>query len=95
PNWFFQGNEFAWGDSAYTLLPRMIPIHKKPANLVRENAIFDHTVAAIRVRSEHTMGALKGQWQALCGLRVLINSNNNHINACRWITVCIILHNLL
>jgi len=41
------------------------------------------------------MGALKGRFQCLRGLRVNINSNSDHIKACRWITVAIILHNLI
>jgi hypothetical protein len=41
------------------------------------------------------MGALKGRFQCLRGLRVCINSNADHIRACQWITVAIILHNLI
>lgn len=39
------------------------------------------------------MGALKGHFQCLCGLWVNINSNLEH--ALCWITVAIILHNLI
>ena len=31
----------------------------------------------------------------MCGLQVHINSNNNHYEACKWISVAIILHNLI
>jgi hypothetical protein len=41
------------------------------------------------------MGALKGRFQCLCGLHVNINSNSDHLKACRWITIAIILHNLV
>lgn len=41
------------------------------------------------------MGALKGRFQSLRGLRVNINSNSDHIKACRWVTVAIILHNMV
>jgi hypothetical protein len=41
------------------------------------------------------MGALKGRFQCLCGLRVNINSNSEHAQALHWITVAIILHNLI
>ena len=41
------------------------------------------------------MGALKGRFQCLCGLPVNINSNGDHVKACRWITIAIILHNLV
>lgn len=95
PDWFFRGNEFAWCDSAYTLTGRTITVHRKPASLIRENSIFDTAVSRIRVRSEHCMGALKGRFQCLRGLRVTINNQQEHKNACRWITIAIILHNLV
>ena len=95
PNWFFDGEEFAWADSAYAVNSRMIPVHKKPASLEPMNALFDKVVASLRVRSEHCMGALKGRFQCLRGLRVNINSKQDHYKACRWITVAIILHNLI
>lgn len=95
PDWFFAGKEFAWTDSAYPLSTRSIPVHKKPASLKRENAIFDHAVSHIRVRSEHCMGALKGRFQCLRGLRVMIKTPDDHLRACCWIKVAIILHNLV
>jgi hypothetical protein len=39
------------------------------------------------------MGALKGRWQCLRSLCVNIRNNTEHIKACRWITIAIILHN--
>ncbi|EJF59387.1 hypothetical protein DICSQDRAFT_65199, partial [Dichomitus squalens LYAD-421 SS1] len=91
----FRGNEFAWTDSAYALNSRTIPVHKKPASLRRENAIFDRMVSHLRVHSEHCMGALKGCFQCLRGLRVTINSPKAHFKATHWIKVAIILHNLI
>lgn len=41
------------------------------------------------------MGALKGRFQCLRGLRVKINSHEDHRTALRWVTVTIILHNLI
>lgn len=95
PDWFFQGEEFAWGDSAYAVNNRMISIHKKPASLLPANTLFDKTVSHLRVWSEHCIGALQGQFQCLQGLRVNIMSNEDHVAACRWITIAIILHNLI
>jgi hypothetical protein len=95
PGWLFLGNEFAWADSAYTLSSRMIPVHKKPAALIPHNMKFDGAVAHVRVCSEHCMGALKGRWQSLRGLHVAINSKRDHVLACHWITVAIVLHNIV
>lgn len=41
------------------------------------------------------MGALKGRFQCLRGLRVQINTKEDHVAACRWVTIAIILHNLV
>ena len=68
PNWLFEGKEFAWTDSAYTLDSRTIAVHKKPASLLPENIIFDNMVSHLRICSEHCMGALKGRFQCLRGL---------------------------
>jgi hypothetical protein len=39
------------------------------------------------------MGALKGRWQSLRGLRIPINTQEDHYKACRWVSCCILLHN--
>lgn len=95
PEWLFSGQEFAWVDSAYTLDSRTIAVHKKPASLLPENMVFDSMVSHLCIRSEHCMGALKGRFQCLRGLRVNINTAEDHIEACRWMTIAIILHNLV
>jgi hypothetical protein len=95
PEWFFDGDEFAWTDSAYTVNSRTIPVHKQPASSLYENTLFDGVVSHLRVRSEHCIGVLKGRFQCLRGLRVNINSNKDHVDALRWITAAIILHNLI
>ena len=59
------------------------------------NALFDKVVTGLHVHSEHCIGALKGRFQCLCGLQVHVNSNNNHYKACKWISVAIILHNIV
>jgi hypothetical protein len=41
------------------------------------------------------MGALKGRWQCLRGLRVSIKKKTEHVQACRWVTIAIILHNIV
>lgn len=82
-----------WANSAYICNSRTIPVNRKPASLTRCNTIFDAMVAHICVRSEHCMGALKGQWQCLHRLCISISNNREHVVACRWITIAIILHN--
>lgn len=95
PDWFFDGDEFAWADSAYPCNRRTIPVHKEPASFDPRNQLFDNIVSKIRVRSEHCIGVLKGRFQSLRGLRVTIKSNEDHIFACHWISAAIILHNFI
>jgi hypothetical protein len=95
PDWFFMEKEFAWTDSAYAVNKHTIPVHKQPASLDPLNILFDKLVAHLRIRSEHCMGALKGRFQCLRGLRTDINSKRDHDMACQWITNSIILHNLI
>jgi hypothetical protein len=95
PDWLFEGTEFAWADSAYAANSRTIPVHKQPTSLDPANTLFDKLVAHLQIRSEHCMGALKGRFQCLRGLRVDIKSKRDHDIACQWITIAIILHNLI
>jgi len=46
---FFQGNEFAWADSAYSCTSHMMSIHKKPASNDPCNAAFDKAVSHLQV----------------------------------------------
>ena len=49
PDFFFQGEEFAWADSAYAVNRHTIPVHKRPASLDHVNSLFDHVLAQLRV----------------------------------------------
>ncbi len=74
---------------------RTISVHKKPASDDPNNRLFDGALSNLRVRSEHCIGALKGRFQCLRGLRAKIHNPHEHALACRWITITIILHNLV
>ena len=49
----------------------------------------------MRIRSEHTIGYLKGRFSSLRGLRQQINSKRDHEIAINWIITCVILHNII
>ncbi|KAF7292661.1 DDE Tnp4 domain-containing protein [Mycena indigotica] len=95
PELLFEGDEHGFGDSAYALSEHMIPMFRSPAADLPENHLFCLTLSHLRVRSEHCMGALKGRWQSFKGLRQSIAKNRHHVRACRWITIGIILHNIV
>ncbi|KAK7442943.1 hypothetical protein VKT23_015887 [Stygiomarasmius scandens] len=49
PTFLFEGDEFAWGDSAYPVTKRMISVHKRPAADNPINRAFDKTLSGLRV----------------------------------------------
>ena len=49
-------------------------------------------VSHIRIRSEHAIGFLKGQFQSLKELRVKITNQKSHKFATYWIAACIGVH---
>lgn len=53
----------------------------------------DPLLFQIHIWSEHAVGALKGRFQSLRGLRLNINTCKHH--EAEWIRTCLILHNLI
>jgi hypothetical protein len=49
----------------------------------------------IRVKSEHTIGYLKGRFQSLRGLQQQIKNSRDHEMALAWVRACLILHNII
>ena len=49
PDILFNGEEFAWTDSAYAVNSHTISVHKCPASLDPANSLFDRIVAQLRV----------------------------------------------
>jgi hypothetical protein len=46
----------------------------------------------VRIRSEHAIGYLKGRFQSLKGLQILIRDQRTHKFATYWIVACICVH---
>lgn len=65
----------------------------RPEKDTAENTRFNYHVSAVRIRSEHCMGYIKGRWSSLRGLRIAINEPSHIQFATLWITACITLHN--
>ncbi|KAK9482033.1 hypothetical protein V1527DRAFT_486081 [Lipomyces starkeyi] len=82
-----------WADSdpIQTWLP--IP-YRYPENEARENGIFNFTLSAIRVRSEHCNLYLKGRLRPLQELRIMVDSVKKLKFAALWIRACIIIHSV-
>ena len=96
-NKYFEQNQYLLGDSAYTPSRIIVPAYKKapfqelPAALKRFNTIL----AKVRIISEHTIGILKGRFQCLKGLRVVISRKKDMRRIIDIIQTCSVLHNLL
>ena len=60
PDWLFEGDEFAWADSAYTVNSRTIPIHRQPASFDPKNALFNKVWSSYSLRTlcESTQGMI-------------------------------------
>ena len=93
---FFNGAEYVSADSAFKCTSSCVPMYKKPRNsrLGPREEHFNTCMAHGRVRCEHCFGILKGKWQSLRGLRLLINDEEQYKFATNWIIACMILHNL-
>lgn len=64
----------------------------RPEKDLRENTVYNYHVSAVRIRSEHCMGFLKGQWLSLRNLRLRINNKEQLKVATLWVITCIHLH---
>lgn len=96
PNKFFSPGEFLVGDSAYALTETVIvPFRRTNAGLTQTQKAFNRHISSQRVAVEHTIGILKGRFQSLKELRVIISKDAGHKRACEWIQACAVLHNFL
>lgn len=90
-------NEWIWADSAYPCNTWCVPPFKKlpGRQLTPQQKKFNYHLARVRVRSEHTIGLLKGRFQSLHELRIQVSSPKQHDWVLVWIRCCIILHNMI
>lgn len=97
PERFFRAHEYVGADSAFACSCTCIPMYKKPRNgrLGAREKNFNTRFARGRVRCEHCFGVLKGKWQSLKGMRLLINNESHHERCAQWVVACMVLHNLV
>lgn len=94
---FFSRGEYLIGDSAYPAdrcCNTLVPAYRKNMKGTDIEA-FNTCVAHVRVVNEHTIGVLKGRWASLKELRIQLNKKEDMERILRWITACIVLHNML
>ena len=83
------------GDAVYSNTSYLIGPYKSPYTREKSNRQFNQKLSSVRVDIEHAFGTLKGRWESLMGLRLIIRSREKYKLAVKWITMCCILHNIL
>ena len=66
--------------------------YKRPERDHPDNEAFSKRVSMLRIRSEHAIGFLKGRFQSLRDLRVLIQDEKTHKSTVYWVVACIAIH---
>lgn len=65
----------------------------RPEKDLPENHEYNYNVSAVRIRSEHCVGWLKGRFPCMKGLRLRIDEEAHVQYASLWLQGCILIHN--
>jgi len=98
PENYFSENEFNLGDSAFANSPFMVSSFKKQTGeeIPEEHERFNKLLSKVRMRSEHTIGILKGRFPWLRSIRMKITKKKRSLRRIlRLLNATIILHNML
>ncbi|KAF7328200.1 DDE Tnp4 domain-containing protein [Mycena venus] len=90
-----EDREWMWADSAYGLDWWCVTPYKRPASLQPNNKTFNYHLSRVRVKSEHSVGYVKGRFSSLRGLRQQIDSSIAHERALAWVKACLVIHTLV
>ena len=95
---FFSAIEFLIGDTAFEPSDIMVSAYKNVPGvpMPRDSCTLNSAVSSPRVRSEHTIGILKGRFPWLRKIRKTItNDKQSIVEILKYIECCVILHNML
>lgn len=73
----------------------IVPFKKVRQGLTQKQILFNQHISSRRVYVEHTIGILKGRFQSLLGIRIIVDKQTGHRKVCEWIQACVVLHNIL
>jgi hypothetical protein len=94
PNDFFTDSQWLAADSAYRLNEFTItPFRRNSSN--ENKYAFNKYFSGYRVRIENCFGMLKEKFSSLKELRIRVKDKKSHQFACKWITSCCILYNII
>jgi hypothetical protein len=92
---YFSESQYLLEDSAYCNSSTVITSYKS-SNIKRSKIRrFNRRLSRIRIDIEHSFEILKDRWKSLTELRIRIQNRRSYIYVIRWITVCIVLHNII
>ncbi|OAD69165.1 hypothetical protein PHYBLDRAFT_116486 [Phycomyces blakesleeanus NRRL 1555(-)] len=76
PGQYFSGDQYLLGDLAYAPSHIIISTYKKPQNglISAENKQFNYKHVNAQVKIEHCIGILKGRFQSLKSLWILVKN---------------------
>ena len=98
PEDYFSEMEFNIGDSAFSNSPFMVSSFKKQSGeeIPEEHDRFNKLLSKVRMRSEHTIGILKGRFPWLRSIRMKITTKKKSLRKIlRLLDATIVLHNML
>jgi len=95
PSLFFSAGEFIIADAGYALKPFICTPYKHPLADIPHNRLFNELFSSARCVIEHVNGMLKGRFNSLKGVRILVCKLSDFKRMNEWITVCCVLHNIL
>ncbi|MBW0576092.1 hypothetical protein O181_115807 [Austropuccinia psidii MF-1] len=95
PQEFYQKYQCLLANSTYTSSPWVVTEYKGVAAKNVDNWAFDYCLAKSRVRIEHAIGILKGQWFSLREMLNKMRDNHEIEYFVSWVVSCTILNNIL
>lgn len=97
PEKFLTNGQWIAGDSAYAVTDYLVAPFKRnsSSSLSKQKKSFNKYFSGYRVKIECAFGLLKETFGSLKGLRIRVDRKEGHKLACKWITACCILHNII
>jgi len=80
---YFTEGEYMIGDSAYVMSETVVvPFKRNQGHLSKSQSRFNKHISRYRVIVEHTIGLLKGRFQSLRGIRIIVDKQCGHRKVC-------------
>lgn len=92
---YFTGNQHGLGDAAFGPSIFVIPTYKAPQTQFTENVDYNGVHSSCRVSSEHVNGMVKGRFQGMREIRIVIKKDEDILEIIKLIVSTYVVHNLL